>query len=58
MKHLIILILFVSALFSNINKDTNSLFTQEELEWIKKNPVVKIGVDANWPPFEYVNEKR
>jgi two-component system, NarL family, sensor histidine kinase EvgS len=57
MKHLIILILFVSALFSNINKDTNSLFTQEELEWIKKNPVIKIGVDANWPPFEYVNEK-
>lgn len=57
MKHLIILVLFITALFSNINKDTNSLFTQEELEWIKKNPVVKIGVDANWPPFEYVNEK-
>ena len=57
MKHLIILILFISTLFSNINKDTNSLFTQEELDWIKNNPVVKIGVDANWPPFEYVNEK-
>ena len=57
MKHLIILILFVTSLFSNINKDTNSLFTQEELDWIRKNPIVKIGVDANWPPFEYVNEK-
>lgn len=51
MRYLIILILFVNTLFSN------SLFTQEELEWIKKNPVVKIGVDADWPPFEYVNDK-
>lgn len=51
MRYLIILILFMNTLFSN------SLFTQEELEWIKKNPVVKIGVDADWPPFEYVNDK-
>jgi ABC-type amino acid transport substrate-binding protein len=57
MRCLIILILFVTTLFSNIDKNTNTLFSQEELEWIKKNPVVKIGVDANWPPFEYVNSK-
>lgn len=23
--------------------------------WIKNNPTVKIGVDSNWPPFEYVD---
>lgn len=57
MKYLIILILFITTLFSNIDKNANSIFSQEELEWIKKNPVVKIGVDADWPPFEYVNEK-
>lgn len=55
MKYLLILILFVSTLFSNTNNQ--SLFTQEELQWIKNNPTVKVGVDANWPPFEYVNEK-
>lgn len=57
MKYLLILILFVSTLFSNTNKNNQSLFTQEELQWIKNNPTVKVGVDANWPPFEYVNEK-
>ena len=54
MKYLLILILFVSTLFSNTNNQ--SLFTQEELQWIKNNPTVKVGVDANWPPFEYINE--
>lgn len=57
MKYLLILILFVSTLFSNTNKNNQSFFTQEELQWIKNNPTVKVGVDANWPPFEYVNEK-
>ena len=57
MKYLLILILFVSTLFSNTNKNNQSLFTQEELQWIKNNPTIKVGVDANWPPFEYVNEK-
>ena len=57
MKYLVILIIFVSTLFSNIDKNTQSLFTLEELQWIKNNPTIKVGVDANWPPFEYVNEK-
>ena len=57
MKYLLILILFVSTLFSNTNKNNQSLFTQEELQWIKNNPTIKVGVDANWPPFEYINEK-
>ena len=57
MKYLLILILFVSTLFSNTNKNNQSLFTQEELQWIKNNQTIKVGIDANWPPFEYVNEK-
>lgn len=26
--------------------------TQEEREWLKAHPVIKLGVDPNWPPFD------
>ncbi len=55
MKHLIFMIFFISSLFASINENTKSIFTAEELQWIKDNPIVKIGVDADWPPFEYVD---
>lgn len=56
MRYLIILIFFVSILLSNI-QNNQSLFTQEELQWIKNNQTIKVGIDANWPPFEYMNDK-
>jgi two-component system sensor histidine kinase EvgS len=30
-------------------------FTKEEIEWIAKHPVIKIGIDRNWQPFEFVD---
>ncbi len=54
MKYLIFIILVVSYLFSSVNNENNSLFTKEELEWIKNNPVIKVGVDEDWPPFDYI----
>ena len=44
MKYLLILILFVSTLFSNTNNQ--SLFTQEELQWIKNNLEKKLTMRA------------
>ena len=55
MKHLIFIMLFISSLFASVNEDNKSIFTTEELEWIKNNPVIKIGADLDWPPFEYVD---
>lgn len=56
MKYFILMIIFISSLFSSVLEENKSMFTPEELEWIKNNPVVKIGADSNWPPFEYVDE--
>jgi two-component system, NarL family, sensor histidine kinase EvgS len=56
MKYFILIVIFISALFSSVIEDNKSVFTAEELQWIKDNPVVKIGADSNWPPFEYLNE--
>lgn len=31
--------------------------TNEEKEWLKAHPVVRVGIDHNWPPIESVDEK-
>ena len=31
--------------------------TQEEKEWLKKHPVIKIGIDDKWAPIEFVDQK-
>ncbi len=28
--------------------------TKQERQWLKKHPVIRVGVDAGWPPFEFV----
>jgi ABC-type amino acid transport substrate-binding protein len=55
MRYIVLIIVFISYLFSSINEIEKSVFTKEELEWIKNNPVVKVGVDEDWPPFDYVD---
>ena len=57
MKHIIFIMIFISYLFSSINENNKSIFTNEELEWIKNNPIIKVGVDEDWPPFDYVDSQ-
>ena len=33
----------------------DSMFTQEERQYIKDNPVIEIGVDPNFVPFEFID---
>jgi two-component system sensor histidine kinase/response regulator len=28
-----------------------------ESQWIKNHPVIKVGADQNWPPFDYADEQ-
>ena len=32
-------------------------FTKEEIEWIKKQPPIKVGGGPDWAPFDFVNSK-
>jgi signal transduction histidine kinase len=34
-----------------------SLYTAEERELLKKYPVVRVGIDPDWPPFSFRDEK-
>ncbi|MEA1989956.1 MAG: ABC transporter substrate-binding protein [Pseudomonadota bacterium] len=34
----------------------NFILTQKEIDWIIKHPVVKVAIDNNWAPFEFVTQ--
>ena len=29
-----------------------------EQQWLKSHPIIKVGVDQNWPPFDFINSKK
>ncbi|BBP42532.1 hypothetical protein THMIRHAT_02780 [Thiosulfativibrio zosterae] len=41
-----------------IFNDSNYLFTPEELNYLKDNPVIRVGSDPDWEPFEFVNDQQ
>ncbi|WP_415251331.1 transporter substrate-binding domain-containing protein [Sulfurimonas sp.] len=44
----------MSSLFaSNTNVKHKISFTQEEENWIKNNPIVRLGADNAWPPYDF-----
>ena len=49
------LLLTVSVDSHALNVGGKPNFTDEELRWIRDNPVVHIAVEANWRPIEYVH---
>ena len=50
LKYLIILLSLITSLLSSEVE-----FTKDEVEWIKENPVVKLGADNNWKPFDFAD---
>jgi len=46
-KVIIFLLIFFNLLFSNE-------LTKEEKLFIKTNPIINVGVEQNWPPFDFV----
>ena len=48
-------LLLLFFLFINSLKAQESTLTKEELQWIEKNPVVKVGGGPDWAPFDFVD---
>jgi diguanylate cyclase (GGDEF)-like protein/PAS domain S-box-containing protein len=50
--------------FKNLNMnhfifdESRSVFTAEELAYLAQNPVIKLGNDSNWPPFEFTDANK
>ena len=43
--------LFFSSLLFGVT------YTQQELQWIKEHPVVTLGADYKWPPYDFVDKE-
>ncbi len=39
----------------DLPEHSQMLFTKEEEEWLKRHPVLRLGIDPNWAPIEYFN---
>ena len=47
--------LYFSFLFITLLSAQENYLTDKEKLWIKQNPVVNLGADYKWPPFDYRN---
>ncbi|MCV6608352.1 MAG: transporter substrate-binding domain-containing protein, partial [Campylobacterales bacterium] len=32
------------------------VLSEDEIRWLKNHPVIKLGIDNSWPPFEYIDQ--
>jgi two-component system, NarL family, sensor histidine kinase EvgS len=48
----LLLLLFCNTLFAN----TLQNLTPEENQFIKDNPIINVGAEIDWPPFDYVED--
>jgi len=53
--NIFLLVIFLVNQYFGFTQELNpdpELFTKEEIEWIKKHPVINFGYEPNWPPYE------
>ncbi|MEZ8823702.1 diguanylate cyclase [Vibrio amylolyticus] len=48
----------IKYLLDNYYQFSNSLrLTEEEKQWLAQHDNLRLAIDTNWPPFEYVNDQ-
>lgn len=58
MKQTIKLFLFLAFFTSFLLSNSNLQLTQNEQLFIKNTPTIKVGIEYDWPPFDYVENGR
>ncbi len=56
MKYIHILFLLFTFFLPNLNAFDNIVFSDEEKDFIKQNPIINVGAEKDWPPFDYVED--
>lgn len=46
--------IILSLCYTAITTASPLEYTQEELGWLKSNPVIKVANETDWPPFDFV----
>ncbi|MAD41814.1 MAG: hypothetical protein CL623_05425 [Arcobacter sp.] len=52
-KKLLLFLLLFTCMFAEQNL-TNTNFSQKEKNFIKNNPIINVGVETDWAPFDFV----
>ncbi len=42
---------------SGVPETAKLQLSPEEQEWLDRHPLIRVGADQNWPPFEFADEK-
>jgi len=58
MNKLIIIFLLLFIIINNINADENISLTHKEKEFIKNHPIIKVGNDRFWSPFDFYEDNQ
>jgi len=54
-----LLLFFVFIFSSPLLSASKALnLTQEENDWLAIHPIISVGIDQNWPPFDFVDAER
>ncbi|MDF1881790.1 transporter substrate-binding domain-containing protein [Sulfurimonas sp. MAG313] len=54
---ILISVLFYVCIHTLYLEANNILFSKEELRWIQKHQEIKVGVERDWVPFDYVDKE-
>ena len=56
-----IIVLIQCVLFANIviasPSDKDLALTQQEIQWLKQHPIIRIGVDAGYAPYAFIDKQ-
>lgn len=54
---LILSVILTFTCLSNVFAFEPAALTAQEQAWLKAHPVIRMGVDPNWPPIDFIDEK-
>ncbi len=57
LKYKFFTLLYTLLLSLSLHAKQTPNFTTQELEWIESHPLITLGADKNWPPYEYQNDQ-
>ncbi|MGN7613634.1 PAS domain S-box protein [Magnetococcales bacterium HHB-1] len=52
------LLIWLLMLWIPAHAEVNLNLTPQEIAWLKKHPTIKLGIDIDWAPFEFIDNKK
>ncbi len=53
----VIFLLYIVVTTFRVTSAAALELTEEEEKWLSDHPVIRVGVDPAWPPYEFIDEQ-